>query len=52
MNNYFTIELNNGNKYVIVEKININDKIYFLLYDGKMIDDSFEIFSFCLLGCP
>ena len=50
MNNYFTIELNNKNKYIVVEILNFNEKIYFLLSKILSIENKitnlFEIVIF------
>lgn len=53
MNNFFTIELKNNNKYIVVEILNLNGKIYFLLAkilpEGNKITNLFDIFIFNVL---
>ena len=50
MNDYFTIELKNNNKYILVEMLNLNEKIYFLLAKilpiENKISNLFEIVVF------
>lgn len=53
MNNYLTVELSNNSKYIVVEILNLNEKIYFLLTkildDGKNISDIFDIVLFNIM---